>query len=336
MASHRRAKVRVPARSVMTLTATTAAVATGVGLAPTASHAASVTDIEKQVSALNAQAEKATNDYDGAMEQLANLQRQVDDLQGEAATMQQSMNKVMGTLGPLAAASYRYGSVDPTLELVLQSHPDQYLQQAATMSQLGQAEAMNLKSLKVEQAQLATLKKTAADRIAQLQQAEAQAAAMKAQIVSKFQQAQALLSQLTYDQLASFNYSGVSSSEIAAVPPATGRAATAISFAKAQLGTWYLWGGTGPQYDCSGLVQAAWGAAGVYLPRTTYEQVNVGYAVPAIADDLEPGDVIFYNGDEHEALYVGGGLVIHAPTTGSQVQYGHWNMMPISGIRRMT
>lgn len=333
MASHRRAKV--PTRSVLTLTATTAAVATGVGLVPTASHAASVSDIEKQVNALNAQAESATNVYDGAMEQLANLQKQVDNLQGEAATMQQSMNKVLGTLGPLAAASYRAGSVDPSLELMLQSHPDQYLQQAATMTQLGQIEAMNLKSLKVEQAQLTTLKKDAADRLAQLQQAETKAAAMKAQIVSEFQQAQSLLSQLTYSQLASFDYSGVSAAEIAAVPQVGGRAGVAIDFAKSKLGTWYLWGGTGPQYDCSGLVQASWAAAGVYLPRTTYEQVNVGYAVPAILQDLEPGDVIFYNGDEHEALYVGGGLVIHAPTTGVQVQYGHWNMMPISGIRRM-
>lgn len=334
MASHRRAKV--PTRSVMTLTATTAAVATGVGLAPTASHAASVTEIEQQVTSLNAQAEQATNVYDGAVEQLANLQKQVDNLQGEAATMQQSMNRVLGTLGPLAAASYRAGSVDPTLELMLESHPDQYLQQASTMSQLGEAEAMNLKSLKVEQAQLATLKRDAADRLGQLRQAEKQAATMKAQIVEKFQQAQSLLSQLTYDQLQSFDYSGVSAAEIAAVPPASGRAAIAIDFAKSKLGTWYLWGGTGPQYDCSALVQASWGAAGVYLPRTTYEQINVGYAVPAILQDLEPGDVIFYNGDEHEALYIGGGLVIHAPTTGEQVQYGHWNMMPISGIRRMT
>ncbi len=335
MASHRRAKA--PARSVMTLTATTAAVAAaGVAFSPTAGHAASVSDIEKQVSALNAQAEQATNKYDGALEQLATLQRQVDNLQGEAATMQQSMNKVMATLGPLAAASYRAGSVDPTLELMLQSHPDEFLQQASTMSQLGQAEAMNLKALKVQQAQLVTLKKEAADRLAQLHQAEKQAAAMKAQIVSKFQQAQSLLSQLTYSQLANFNYSGVTQAEINAVPPATGRAATAIAFAKAQLGTWYLWGGTGPQYDCSGLTQAAWRAAGVYLPRTTYEQVNVGYAVPAILEDLAPGDLIFYIGNEHMAIYVGGGLVIHAPTTGQQVQYGHWNMMSISGIRRVT
>jgi len=335
MASHRRAKV--PARSVMTLTATTAAAAVGVGLAPTTSHAASVSDIEAQVHALNAQAEQATNVYDASVEQLANLQKQVDNLQGEAATMQQSMNKLLSTLGPLAAAQYRAGSVDPTLELMLQSHPDQYLQQAATMSQLGQNEVMNLKSLKVEQAQLAVLKKQAADRLGELQQAESQAASMKKQIVGKYQQAQSLLSQLTYAQQASFDYSGVTQAEINAVPQATGRAAIAIAFAKSKLGMPYQWGGTGdPSYDCSGLVQAAWAAAGVSLGRTTYDQANDGYSVPAILADLEPGDIIEYNGLEHEALYVGGGLVIHAPTTGSVIQYAHWNMLSITTIRRVS
>ncbi len=335
MASHRRAKV--PTRSVMTLTATTAAAAAGVGLVPTAGHAASVADIQKQVSALNAQAEDATNKYDGAVEQLTNLQKQVDELQGEAATMQQSMNKLLATLGPLAAAQYRSGSVDPTLELMLASHPDQYLQQASTMNQVNQAEVLNLKSLKLEQDQLASLKKAAAGRLGELQQAETQAAALKKQIVGKFQQAQGLLSQLTYAQQQAFDYSGVTAAEIAAVPQATGRAATAIAFARSKLGMPYQWGGTGdPSYDCSGLVQAAWAAAGVSLERTTYDQINEGYAVPAILADLEPGDVIFYNGDEHEALYVGGGLVIHAPSTGYVITYAHWNMMSITGIRRMT
>ncbi|MGH6654724.1 MAG: NlpC/P60 family protein [Actinocrinis sp.] len=320
----------------MTLTATTAAAAAGVGFTPTASHAASVQDIQKQVTALNAQAEKATNVYDGALEQLSHLQKQVDNLQGEATTMQQQMNKLQASLGPVAAAQYRAGAVDPTLQLMLQSHPDEYLQQAATMSQLGQTEAMNLKSLKVQQVQLASLKKEAAGRISEVQQVERQAASAKTQIVDKFKQAQVLLSALTYTQLQSVNYSGVSQAEINNVPPASGRAATAIAFAKSKLGTWYQWGGTGPRYDCSGLVEAAWGAAGVSLPRTTYEQRDSGYAVPATLTDLQPGDIILYNGDEHEALYIGGGLVIHAPTTGQQVQYGHWNMMTISHIRRVS
>jgi peptidoglycan DL-endopeptidase CwlO len=334
MASHRRAKV--PVRSVMTLTATTAAAAAGVALIPASSHASSVTDIEAQVTALDQQAETATNVYDEAMEQMANLQQQVDAIQGEAATTQQSMNSLLNTLGPLAAEQYRSGSVDPTLELMLSNHPDTFLQQASVMNQMDQNEVIALKSLKVEQSQLAELKKEAADRLSQLQQVETQAAAEKDQIVTKFRQAQGLLAQLSYSQQQSFSYSPVTAAQIAGLPHVGGRAGTAIAFAQSKLGMWYQWGGIGnPSYDCSGLVQAAYAAAGISLPRTTYDQINSGYPVPAILADLEPGDIIFYNNDEHEALYVGNGLVIHAPSTGNKIQYGPWNMMSITGIRRV-
>jgi len=334
MASHRRAKV--PVRSVMTLTATAAATAAGVGLTATTGHATSVSDIEAQVTSLDQQAEQATNVYDGAMEQMANLQKQVDAIQGEAATAQQSMNNLLATLGPMAAAQYRSGSLDPTLELMLSNHPESYLQQASVMDQVGQNEVIALKSLKTQQAQLAELKKQAAARVQQLQQVENQAAAAKNQIVAKFREAQGLLAQLTYTEQQSFGYTPVTSAQIAGLPQVGGRAGTAIAFAKSKIGMWYQWGGTGdPSYDCSGLIQAAYAAAGISLPRTTYDQVNAGYPVPAILADLQPGDLIFYAGDEHVALYVGNGVVVHAPETGKQIGYAPWNMMSISGIRRV-
>lgn len=334
MASHRRATV--PLKSVMTLTVTTAAAAAGVGLTATASHADSVSNIEAQVTALNQQAEQATNVYDGAMEQMANLQKQVDAIQGEAATAQQAMNNLLATLGPLAAEQYRAGSVDPTLELMLSNHPDTYLQQASVMNQVGQNEVVALKSLKIQQAQLAQLKKQAADRLAQLQQAENQAAQAKNQIVAKFRQAQDLLSQLTYSQQQTFSYSPVTAQQIASLPQVGGRAGTAIAYAESKIGMWYQWGGEGdPSFDCSGLVEASYAAAGISLPRTTYEQVNSGYSVPALLSTLEPGDLIFYSGDEHVAIYVGNGVVVHAPRTGVQIGYAPWNMMSISAVRRV-
>jgi peptidoglycan DL-endopeptidase CwlO len=337
MASHRR--VKMSARSVMTLTATTAAAAAGVGLTPTAGNAASLSQIEAKVTALNEQAEAATQTYDGAMEQYTQLQKQVDELQAETTAAQLAMNTVVNTLGPLAAAQYRDGSMDSTLALALSQHPDVYLEQAAAMSEFSQSEALTLKSLLSEQAQVATLKEESADRLAQLQQVDRQAAAEKTQILNEYQQSQDLLSQLSYAQVQSFNYSGVTAAEIAGVPKTSGRAGIAIAFAESKLGLWYQWGGTGPTgYDCSGLVQAAWGAAGVSLPRTTYEMVDDTsnmYRVPAILADLEPGDLIFYNGAEHVALYIGNGLVVHAPRTGEQIQYGNWNMMSIYSVMRV-
>jgi cell wall-associated NlpC family hydrolase len=94
----------------------------------------------------------------------------------------------------------------------------------------------------------------------------------------------------------------------------------AVAFAERQLGVPYLWGGTGNGgYDCSGLVQAAWHAAGIDLPRTTYDQADTGSRVTR--DQLQPGDLVFSNNDGHVQMYIGGGRVIEAPHTGATVQF---------------
>ena len=338
MASHRRAKA--PVRTAITLTATGAAAATGVGLSASAGHAASVADVQAQVKSLEAQAEQATNQYDAAVEQMAALQKQVDQIQGEATTTQRSMTALLDTLGPMAAAQYRSGSLDPTIALMLSQNPDQYLQKALAMNQVGQNEAVALKAIKTQQAQITALKKQATDRMAQLQQAENDAAAQKAQILAKDKQAQALLATLTLAQqqqvLVGSGSFGVTPQQIAALPQVTGRAGTAVAFAKSKIGIYYQWGGTGdPGYDCSGLTQAAYAAAGISLGRTTYDQVTDGYEVAPILSNLQPGDLIFYDNNEHMAIYVGNGVVVHAPSTGYKIQYAPWNMLPIDAVRRV-
>ncbi|MFE9096111.1 NlpC/P60 family protein [Streptomyces sp. NPDC007264] len=98
------------------------------------------------------------------------------------------------------------------------------------------------------------------------------------------------------------------------------KAAKALDFARAQIGKPYVWGATGPDsYDCSGLTQAAWKAAGVTLPRTTYDQVNAGTTVSLT--DARPGDLIFFYDDiSHVGIYIGNGMMIHAPKPGAYVR----------------
>ncbi|MEV3860461.1 NlpC/P60 family protein [Streptomyces sp. NPDC050095] len=98
------------------------------------------------------------------------------------------------------------------------------------------------------------------------------------------------------------------------------KAAKALAFAKSQEGKPYVWGATGPDsYDCSGLTQAAWKAAGISLPRTTWDQVEVGTTVPL--SDIQPGDLVFFYDDiSHVGLYLGDGMMIHAPKPGAYVR----------------
>jgi cell wall-associated NlpC family hydrolase len=54
-----------------------------------------------------------------------------------------------------------------------------------------------------------------------------------------------------------------------------------------------------------------------------------------LLSNLQPGDLIFYSGNEHMAIYVGNGIVVHAPSTGYQIQYAPWNLLPIDAVRRV-
>ncbi|MFJ9808384.1 NlpC/P60 family protein [Streptomyces sp. NPDC101158] len=112
------------------------------------------------------------------------------------------------------------------------------------------------------------------------------------------------------------------------------KAAEALAFARAQIGKPYVWGATGPSsYDCSGLTQAAWRAAGVDLPRTTWDQVKVGDRIAT--GDLLPGDLVFFYDDiSHVGIYIGGGKMIHAPKPGAYVREESIYYMPIYGSVR--
>ncbi|WP_028812295.1 C40 family peptidase [Streptomyces flavidovirens] len=112
------------------------------------------------------------------------------------------------------------------------------------------------------------------------------------------------------------------------------KAEKVLAFARAQIGKPYVWGAAGPSsYDCSGLTQGAWKAAGVALPRTTWDQVNVGTRVAT--DNLRPGDLVFfYDHISHVGVYIGGGKMIHAPKPGAYVREESVFYMPIYGSVR--
>jgi peptidoglycan DL-endopeptidase CwlO len=93
-----------------------------------------------------------------------------------------------------------------------------------------------------------------------------------------------------------------------------------VGIAMQYLGTPYQWGGESPStgFDCSGFVYYVFSRVGVSLPRTVSAQYAVGVAVSR--SELQPGDIVFFNGLGHDGIYIGGNQFIHSPHTGDVVK----------------
>ena len=118
-------------------------------------------------------------------------------------------------------------------------------------------------------------------------------------------------------------------------PPATHTGVVAIALR--YLGVPYVWGGASPSgFDCSGLTMYAYAQVGVYLPHNAAMQYGMGH--PVAQSQLEPGDLVFFNGLSHVGMYIGGGRFVHAPHTGDVVKISSlsesWYASTYVGARR--
>jgi cell wall-associated NlpC family hydrolase len=122
-------------------------------------------------------------------------------------------------------------------------------------------------------------------------------------------------------------------------PPDGSRASQVIAIAMQYLGVPYVWGGASPAtgFDCSGFVMYVFAQIGVSLPH--HAAAQYGYGVPVSRDQLQAGDLVFFNGLGHIGVYVGGGQFIHAPHTGDVVKisslYESWYASTWVGGRRL-
>ncbi len=104
---------------------------------------------------------------------------------------------------------------------------------------------------------------------------------------------------------------------VSTAPPAS--YGDVVSIAMRYLGTPYVWGGASPSgFDCSGFVMYVFAQVGVSLPHYTGAQYSMGS--PVSRSELQPGDLVFFNGLGHEGIYIGGNQFIHSPHTGDVVK----------------
>src|SRR5690606_22604353 len=206
------------------------------------------------------------------------------------------LKELIAEIGGFAAATYRSGGIDPTMQMLLAEDPEEYLAQAAVIDAYARQQGEQLTEVAAQRQRLEQDSLLYDEEAARLEAVQQQLAEEKATAEKLLAEAQELLDSLEAEERARLEAEQRAAEEAALAAreqaagqesrssdrtgssdaPASGKGAVALDFAMAQLGDPYVWGGTGPDgWDCSGLTQAAWAAAGVSLPRSSSQQIGV-------------------------------------------------------------
>ncbi len=282
-----------------------------------------VDQVQARINQLTSQFDQASQQLDQASQQLSAAQSKLSQVRARYNHATAQFRTAQANVAQNAAAAFEDTGATSVAGVLTSGDPSVVLQQGSLLQELSGNRNAQTRLLGTAVGQLA-------DAAQQMQRTEGGIAALKGQLADRktslgklIATQKATLASLTVPQQQAVQSQSIGGSSGTTTATYTGPTSTqagkAVAFAYAQLGKPYQWGATGPgSYDCSGLVQAAWGAAGVAIPRTTYEQWA---ALPHISTSaLEPGDLVYFDGIGHVAMYVGGGSIIDAPQTGSNVQ----------------
>jgi cell wall-associated NlpC family hydrolase len=352
--------VRKSVIGLSTLALTVATFIPGASTASAAPTAVTVAEAKAQIEQLQVEAEAIDQEWVGVKQQLdagrAKLARKQADVRAQTA----KVARVKRQVGQVALAQFQNRNVDTAAQIFFNSDSDDFMSQISTVEKVSENQNTVLQDYQEQQAVLAELQHSSETDLATLAEQEKELAALRADSDAKVAESKKVLARLTAAERAAVAAAekkaaeearakaeaatGTSSStptngaadETSGTSAESGssRGATAVAFAKGQLGKPYVFGAAGPDaYDCSGLTGAAWKSAGVTLPRTSQTQIGVGKSVSRA--ELQPGDLVFYYaGITHVALYVGNGQIIHAPNSRSVVKYADVDSMPWAGARR--
>jgi cell wall-associated NlpC family hydrolase len=297
-------------------------------------------EVKEKVDELHHEAEVAAERYHQATDELDDIELRLAKAEENVARQEARLKELITEIGDFAAATYRSGGIDPTMQMLLADDPDKYLAQAAVIDAYTRQQGEQLQQVAAQRQRLEQDTLLYDEELARLQAVQDQLDEEKATAENLLAEAQQLLDNLEAEAQAQLEAEQQAAEEAALEarqaaadeesrsaerdessepPPASGKGQVALDFALAQLGDAYVWGGTGPDgWDCSGLTQAAWAAAGVSLPRSSYQQIGVGTRVSW--DNLRPGDLLFfYSPISHVGIYAGNGQMVHAVKPGTPV-----------------
>lgn len=298
----------------------------GLGGSAVAVPMPTVTQVQHKLAKLNAKVARSGQEYDQVLAQLAQANQRMAFLNRQTARYRTHFGAMQLEVGRLATAAFEEGGATSPVALLTSNSPQQVLDQSAILSEISATDDSQISQYlaashqllwaqrvtRVELTQIGKLRHTLHKRLAKLKSLQATE--------------QALLNQLSPSQQTGLGPGGGSTG--GSYKSNGTQAGKAVAFAYGQLGCPYYYGGTGPcrnpGFDCSGLMMAAWGYAGVTIPRVSWSQMSSLPAVTLVPGDvtkyLRAGDILGFAGNSHVGMYVGGDEVIDAPVPGAYVE----------------
>ncbi|WP_150243624.1 C40 family peptidase [Nocardiopsis quinghaiensis] len=280
-------------------------------------------EVREEIERLEEEYIELNGTYNEAEETHEAAEEKLEEILEEVEAAEEKVNEL--GLGARRLASSTYTGIDLTSfhQLVDSTGPEDALAHQADLEYLSEQHDEHLEQYVLELENLETLEAEATETEEEAAEALKEAEEATEEAEAAMEEQEDLLADLTAEEQAAATENvgqtgGGGGGGTSYTGPASGSAKTALDFAYAQVGKPYVWGGTGPGgYDCSGLTQAAWAAAGVSLPRTTYQQVNAGQRVSW--ENKQPGDLLFFypggSGPDHVGMYAGDNVMVHASTS---------------------
>jgi peptidoglycan DL-endopeptidase CwlO len=287
----------------------------------------SVSELTQQINKESEELVKVVESYNRLNEEAKATRAAAEEIDTKLGPLQEELARAEVEVGQIAITAYKTGGLS-TASALLDGASDNFLHRLGTLDHLARDRQQRLSSFTSTQlTYLAEQEK--------LQAALAKQDAQVKELADRKEKIEAEIDELMAKRERAYGAANqAGSSYTGTVPSISGAAGTAVSFAYGAIGSPYVWGSSGPNgYDCSGLTLAAWRAAGKSLPHNAAMQWDRVVKINRSA--LAPGDLVFYNGLAHVALYVGNGQVIHAPTFGRPVELASVDMMAPYGFGRV-
>jgi len=285
--------------------------------AATAAPSPTTNQVKQKISKLMSQLDAVAQQYDQSISELNSANARLAMISRKLGKAQHNFEAMRVAITQIASAAYEQGGFNSAAAMLASDDPQTVLDRVDLLSHLSNDRRAQMAAFigaakTLRQSQEAQQRTTTA-----ITQIKKKKAAQRQHLRELLTKNQAELRKLTAPPPSATVSSG--GGGLTYSGPATGAARVAVQYALSKIGFPYVWGGTGPNgFDCSGLVMAAWAAAGVQIPRTTYEQWAALPHVPS--SSIQPGDLLFYDAEGHVAIYVGGGKIVDAPEPGMNVE----------------